>query len=159
MELNEYIIKFIRTIRGFDGLKFFSEGASLSKTEFRLLQEVVNEEEKGRSIISSELSRRLGVTRSAVSQIVTKLEKRNIVKRVSSPTDKKIAYIRLSETASALFEEECKRANCAMERVVAELGKDKLDDLIDRCEEIISALKRAGEEIDGQDPQERPRIG
>ena len=126
MEINEYLVKFFQMVRDMENMDFFAGVAKLSRTEFRLLREVVMEEEKGRSIISSELARRLGITRSAVSQIVTKMEQRGIVKRVASPTDRKIAYICLSESTMVVFEEQCRHANETMQRIVDIYGEDKI---------------------------------
>ena len=103
MEINEYLIKSFELMRSLENVDFFAGVSNLSRTEFHLLREVILEAEKGKNIISSELARRLGITRSAVSQIVTKMEQRGIVNRVSSPTDRKIAYICLSESSMAVL--------------------------------------------------------
>ena len=143
MEINEYLLKLFQTLKDMEDLNLFSDAAKLSKTEFRLVREIVMEHEKGNGIISSELSRRLGVTRSAVSQIVTKLEKQDIVKRVAAPNDRKIAYIQLSDRCYGIFEEQCKQANAIMERVVEELGTEKMKLLISVYDEFADALSRA----------------
>ena len=83
MEINEYLIKSFELMRSLENIDFFDGVTNLSRTEFHLLREVILEAEKGKNIISSELARRLGITRSAVSQIVTKMEQRGIVKRVA----------------------------------------------------------------------------
>lgn len=140
MEINNYLVKLIETAKGLEKLDFFMGKATLSKTEFRLLQEVVIEQEKGKDIISSELARRLGVTRSAISQIVTKLERENIVKRTASETDRKIAYIRLSDYASSMFMQQCERANSAMEELVAMFGEERLDRFITEYDELCKAF-------------------
>ena len=126
MEINEYLIKSFELMRSLENVDFFAGVSNLSRTEFHLLREVILEAEKGKNIISSELARRLGITRSAVSQIVTKMEQRGIVIRVSSPTDRKIAYICLSESSMAVFEEQCKQANETMKRIVELYGEDKI---------------------------------
>ena len=87
MEINEYLLKLMLVAKDMEQLGVFGENASLSKTEFRLVRELVMEEKLGNKIISSELARRLGITRSAVSQLVNKMEEREIVKRVDSLTD------------------------------------------------------------------------
>lgn len=143
MEINEYLLKLFQTLKEMEELNLFSDVAKLSKTEFRLIREIVMEWEKGRGIISSELSRRLGVTRSAVSQIVTKLEKQDIVKRIPSDSDRKIAYIQLSDRCFGIFEEQCKQANAIMEHVVEELGEEKMQLLISVYDEFSAALGRA----------------
>ena len=149
MEINEYLVKFFQVVRDMENMDFFAGVAKLSRTEFRLLREVVMEEEKGRSIISSELARRLGITRSAISQIVTKLEIKGIVKRTDSPTDRKIAYIRLSDSSLTVFNEQCKEANAIMERAVEILGEDKMKAFFAAYEEFGAAVTKAIKEAKG----------
>lgn len=149
MEINEYLIKFFQIVRDMENMDFFAGVSKLSRTEFRLLREVVMEEEKGRSIISSELARRLGITRSAISQIVTKLELKGIVKRVDSPTDRKIVYIRLSDNSLTVFEEQCKEANAIMERVVELIGEEKMKAFFGAYEEVGDAIAKAIKEAKG----------
>ncbi len=140
MEINKYLIKLIEAAKGLEGMDFFMGKASLSKTEFRLLQEVVMEQEKGNDIISSELARRLGITRSAVSQIVTKLEEKDIVKRTAAQYDRKIAYIRLSDHARTMFSQQCMRANAAMEELETQFGKKRLERFIAEYDELSKAF-------------------
>lgn len=142
MEINEYLFKLIQIIKELEDVDFFMGDAQLNNTEFRLLREIVMDGDQGKGIISSELARRLGITRSAVSQTVSKLEKRNIVKRVASPTDRKIAYICLSEHAVSVFEKQCEQANEVMARVVKELGEKKLRNLITAYDEFAEVLTR-----------------
>ena len=145
METNEYLVKLFKVIKDMESLDLFSDAAKLSKTEFRLVREIVMEGKEGKDIISSELARRLGITRSAVSQVVTKLEQRDVVKRTAAPDDRKIAYIRLSDRSMAIFEEQCKQANAIIEAVVEELGDEKIRKLIAEYEEFSAALVRARE--------------
>ncbi len=142
MEINEYLVKLFQTIKDMEELNLFADTAKLSKTEFRLIREVLLEREKGRGIISSELARRLGITRSAVSQIVTKLEKQGTVQRVASPTDRKIAYICLSDRAMAIFEGQCAHANEIIGGVVEELGEEKMKALIAAYDEFLEVFAR-----------------
>ena len=146
MEINEYLVKLFRTIKDMESLELFTDAAKLSKTEFRLLREIALEREQGRDIISSELARRLGVTRSAISQIVTRLEKENIVVRTAAPADKKIAYVRFSDRALAVFEEQCRDGNEIFERVVAELGEQKMKTLIMAYDEFLEVFRRISKE-------------
>ena len=137
MELNENLVKILAVMKEFDDLKLFPEISSLSKTEYLILREVVVETRNGNHIISSELARRIGVTRSAISQIVTKLEQANLLRRTAAPDDKKIAYIELSDHARELFNRECGQANDVMDGVVKIFGKKKMNDFMKTCEEFI----------------------
>ena len=147
MEINEYLIKCFQLMRNMENIDFFPGVHELSRTEFRLLREVILEAEKGKSIISSELARRLGITRSAVSQLVTKMEKDGVVNRVASPTDRKIAYIRLSENSRVVFEEQCRKANATMERIVAEVGEDKVRDFFNLYDEFSKSIDKVMKHI------------
>lgn len=147
MEINEYLIKCFQLMRNMENIDFFAGAHELSRTEFRLLREVILEEEKGMNIISSELARCLGITRSAVSQIVTKMEKDGIVTRVDSPTDRKIAYICLSQNARAVFEEQCKEANATMERIVEEIGEEKVNQFFSLYDELHKAIDKVMDNI------------
>lgn len=147
MQINKYFIKLLECIKELSAIDFFMGRAKLSQTEFRLLLEVILEGEKGRDIISSELARRLGITRSAVSQIVNKLEERNVIKRVPSPTDKKIAYIKLSDAAVSVVNEHCERVNTVMERVVGEYGEERLLGLIAEYDAFAAVFTRVRKEI------------
>ncbi len=155
MEPNEYLMQLFRTIKQLEDLDLFTDVAKLSKTEFRLIREIVMDGKEGKNIISSELARRLGITRSAVSQIVTKLEQRDIVKRTASPTDRKIAYICLSQRALSAFNEQCSQANRIVEGAVKELGEKKIQLLFSVFDEFYAALGRAKEQIRHKDKREK----
>ena len=151
MEINEYLIKSFELMRSMENIDFFDGVTNLSRTEFHLLREVILEAEKGKNIISSELARRLGITRSAVSQIVTKMEQRGIVKRVASPTDRKIAYICLSESTMAVFKEQCRHANETMQRIVDVYGEDKIRTFF----EEYDALRKVVDQVMKEREKER----
>ena len=139
MEINEHLLKIIGLMKTAEDLDLFPVAAKLSQTEFRLLREVILEQEKGGEIISSELARRLKITRSAVSQIVKRMENNGIVKRVDSPVDRKIAYVHLSDNARALFEEQCAQANDFMDKVVKNFGEKKFGELTKMFDEFVEA--------------------
>ena len=142
IEINEYLLKLFHLVKDLGDIDFFWGRAKLSRTEFRILWEVANEQCEGRDIISSELARRIGITRSAVSQIVAKLEKNGIVKRIGSTFDRKIAYIRLTDEATETFLQQAQQANEFAERVLAEFGRERLDKLLDESREFSELCYR-----------------
>ena len=147
MENNEYLVRLIQAAKDMERLQLLEGKVKLSKTEFRMLREIVIERESGKDIISSELARRLGVTRSAISQIVAKMEERGIVERAAAPNDRKIAYVRLSEQASALFQEQCREANELIGRVVEQYGTEKMDALLAAYDEFYAVLAKVQKEM------------
>ncbi len=142
MESGKYLNKLILTVKFMEGLNMMPANVSLTQTEFRLIREIVMEREAGNQIISSEIARRLNITRSAVSQLVTRLEQRGIVNRMASPTDRKIFYVVLSESALAVFQKQCDEANELINRVVEEFGKKKTDQLIELYEEFAAVFDK-----------------
>ncbi len=146
IELNGYLVRFLSIVQGLDAARLFSEVSKLTKTEFRILREILVEQQKGGHIISSELARRVGVTRSAISQIVSKLEERDVLVRSDAPDDKKIAYVEFSPKAYDLFNKECARVNTIMEKVVNEVGERKMETWLAECDEIIETVRRVNTE-------------
>ena len=142
IEINEYLLKLFHLVKDLGDIDFFWGKAKLSRTEFRILWEVANEQCEGRDIISSELARRIGITRSAVSQIVAKLEKNGIVKRVGSEYDRKIAYIRLTDEAKETFLQQARQAHVFAERVLAEFGRERLDKLLEESRVFAETCER-----------------
>lgn len=142
IEINEYLLKLFHLVKDLGDIDFFWGKAKLSRTEFRILWEVANEQCEGRDIISSELARRIGITRSAVSQIVAKLEKNGIVKRIGSTFDRKIAYIRLTDEATETFLQQAQQANEFAERMLAEFGKERLDRLLEESRVFAETCER-----------------
>ncbi len=146
MENGKYLNKLILTVKFLEELNMLPANANLTQTEFRLIREIVVEREAGNQIISSEIARRLNITRSAVSQLVTKLEKRGIVKRMASPTDRKIFYVVLSESSLAVFKRQCDEVNELINRVVEEFGQDKIDRLIELSEAFAALFNKLRKE-------------
>ena len=76
-----------------EGVREFYHDLPFNNTEMLMMCEIVVAKQEGRRLISSRLAEMLNITRSAVSQIVNKLESRNVVRRVPDAKDRKIAYI------------------------------------------------------------------
>ena len=102
--------------------------------------QVVVASEQGQKLISSEIARRLGITRSAVSQMVNKLEEKNIVRRVADEKDRKIAYIELSSDAYKYYEKLRGETNFFFEKLIAKIGEKEMEDFIRVTNIFIDAL-------------------
>ena len=151
MELNSYAMQLFGIMRTVDELKLFGDPKKLSRTELKLVMEVLSERAKGRDIISSELARRLGITRSAVSQIVTKLEANHILIRSGAPEDKKIAYIRLSDYAAEKFELQCRLINELFDACAKKFGNERMQRLAVDSADFIELLKE--EQLEDSDEE------
>ena len=131
-------------------LKIFHRAMPFNNTEMQMMREIIAAKERGSRVISSGLAKLLGITRSAVSQMVKKLESKGVVRRVPDSRDKKIAYIELSENARSIYEESRARVNGLLERIVAKLGAEKVEHFITGTNEFIDAFCEATEEADAE---------
>ena len=131
-------------------LKIFHRAMPFNNTEMQMMREIIAAKERGSRVISSGLAKLLGITRSAVSQMVNKLESKGVVRRVPDSRDKKIAYIELSENARSIYEESRARVNGLLERIVAKLGAEKVEHFITGTNEFIDAFCEATEEADAE---------
>ena len=114
-----------------------------SNTEIRLMNEIVYASYEGERLISTRLADRLGITRSAVSQIVSKLEKDDLVVRVADETDKKIAYVELTEKAMASYQVIIDKYAAFVGRVIARMGTAKMNRMVALVEEFRDAVEEA----------------
>lgn len=136
----EYLGKIFTMLKKMEGLALTKVKSHFNNSEMRLLGEVICAGYDGKRIISTQLAARLGVTRSAVSQMVNKLEARGIVKRVPDEVDRKIAYIELSDTALTYYNEE-KGSYCELiGELIEKFGADKLDQLLELSDSFIETI-------------------
>ncbi|MBQ9117600.1 MAG: MarR family transcriptional regulator [Clostridia bacterium] len=114
-----------------------------NSTELQLLKELIFAKLENGRLISTQLAKRLGVTRSSVSQMVQKMEKQGILYRVPDEIDRKIAYIQMTPEAEELCRAELKKWTDGLVEIVKEFGEDKLENMLNLFDEFI----QKGEEI------------
>lgn len=140
-----------RLCRRMDEMRIVPREVPFNNTEMQLMREVVLVNEQGGRIISSKLAKVLGITRSAVSQMVNKLEAKDIVRRVPDERDKKIAYIELSECARTKYEEVKARISAFFGRVIGKLGEARVKRFVGEANEFIDAFDDAAAEVMQED--------
>ena len=110
-------------------------------TELRLIGEVLAAKQKGKRLISTQLASKLGVTRSAISQIVNRLENSGVVKRVPDAVDKKIAYIEVTEETLACYKEDIKTCGDFIGKVVKNFGEERFQQMQSLVEEFMNMVE------------------
>lgn len=141
LETNEkYFAEIFSVIKKMETLSFSGVKNILNDSEIRLLSEIVYAKCNGEGIISAKLAKRLGITRSAVSQMVNKLEEKNIVKRVADDVDRKIAYIDFTDKAMEVYLRERQVCVDLTGKIIETFGEEKLRNLIDLCEEFSNTV-------------------
>ncbi len=137
----EYLAKIFALIRSRDEIAFVDTKTHFNKTELRLISEVIAAKTKGERVISTQLAKCLGVTRSAISQIVNRLEEQGVVVRVSADHDKKIAYIELSDAILDQYGEDIENSKRFVGALVDEFGEDNFNRLFELTESFVALIK------------------
>lgn len=143
MEANRLLQELYSIARRLESAQLFNHAFPFNNTEMQLIKEILRAKETGGRMISSRLAKVLGITRSAVSQMVSKLEAKNVVKRVPDDKDRKIAYIELSDTARAQYEDMKERVNAILSSVIGELGDEKVETFVKSAHEFVDAFDGA----------------
>lgn len=143
MEANRLLQELYSIARRLESAQLFNHAFPFNNTEMQLIKEILRAKETGGRMISSRLAKVLGITRSAVSQMVSKLEAKNVVQRVPDDKDRKIAYIELSDTARAPYEDMKERVNAILSSVIGELGDEKVETFVKSAHEFVDAFDGA----------------
>ena len=78
MEADQILQDIFGIARKLDEIKVFHNILPFNNTELQFMKVIVLADEAGKRVISSDIARSLGITRSAVSQMVKKLEDEKI---------------------------------------------------------------------------------
>ena len=144
----KYLERIFYLLRTHDNIRFTGKKARFNQTELRLLGEIVSAKNKGQRYISTQLATMLGVTRSAISQIVNNLEERGVVKRVPDEVDRKIAYVEITDNVLDVYGEELHGISARVAKVISMFGEERFDELCDRLDEFFKIAEKVMKEDD-----------
>lgn len=137
-----YLGKIQNMTRTMQNVVFVRGKKSFNNSEMRMLEEIVAADKKGERLISTELADKVGVTRSAISQMVNRLSTKGLVKRVPDDVDKKIAYIELDGKAKEMYLAQRKKMGEVVNKVINDFGVDKANQMIKLVEEFSDSVYR-----------------
>lgn len=135
-----YLGKIQAMTRKLQNVVFVKGKKSFNNSELRMLEEIVAADKKGERLISTQLADKVGVTRSAISQMVNRLSEKGLVQRVPDDVDRKIAYIELSGNAKELYNAQRKRMGEVVAKVVADFGADKANQMLKLVDEFCDSV-------------------
>lgn len=121
------------------------EKYDVSCSELSLLKVIYQSEQENKKINVTELSANLKMTKSAVSQLISKLEKKSLIKRKINIFDKKINYITLTEQAKVSYENSQKKYSEIVNKVLEKMGENDSKDLSRLLEKLSGIIKNLGE--------------
>lgn len=142
METTEYLKQVFKIAKQMEQISLTGEKMHFNNSEMRLIEEVAMAKVAGERVISTQIARALGVTRSAVSQMVNKLEERNVVKRVPDKIDRKIAFIELTDESLVVYEEEKDRLCKAIDEIIVKMGQDRFESFLALADEFVGLISK-----------------
>jgi DNA-binding MarR family transcriptional regulator len=122
-----YLMKFFQIMKVQGVLTGMEKKMTFNHTELRMLSEILSAKYENKRLISTQIADRLGITRSAVSQIVNRMEKEGVLKRVPDAVDRKIAYVEISEQILSRYGKEINAYGSFIGEVVNEFGEEEFD--------------------------------
>lgn len=148
-ESKQYLFDFFTMLKQIQIVANAQKNDRFNNTEIRLMSEIVYAKCKGERMISTQLAERLSLTRSAISQIVGKLEAEGVLRRVADDVDKKIAYVELTAEMEQSFGAVVDQYAEFMGQVIVRYGVKKLDRLFAMVQEFVAAVEAAAESMGG----------
>ncbi len=139
-ENREYLGKILAMFKRMENVVVVNKKTRFNNSELRLLSEILLAKAEGKRYISTQLATRLNVTRSAISQIVNKLEGEGVIKRTPKSKDNKIAYVELTDGALEAYEAEIAVAAEFAGRVVKKFGVAKMEKLLALSDEFAKTV-------------------
>ena len=137
MEADQILQDIFGIARKLDEIKVFHNILPFNNTELQFMKVIVLADEAGKRVISSDIARSLGITRSAVSQMVKKLEDEKIIVRVPAENDKKSSHVMLSPAARTAYERMKDYMNAFVQQIVDRVGSDEIRRFIDGMNKFI----------------------
>lgn len=113
----------------------------MNATEMAVLQHLLMAEKRRPerpSVRISDISSFLFSSVPAASQVVSKLENRALVERITFPQDRRTVYVRLTESGHNHFVTQHRQVFAAIDRVVDRMGEEKSRALLALLKEVLA---------------------
>ena len=137
---DKYLNDIFTMMKLMDNMTISDQEMRFNSTEMRLIGQILAFRYVGKRLISTQLAQLLGITRSAVSQIVNRMEKEGVLRRVPDSVDRKIAYIELTEDALDAYKDDLAVSKGFIGRTVEKYGEEKFNHMVESFVEFFSLL-------------------
>ncbi len=113
---------------------------SITNKEFFILNMIIEYKKNGRKITSTEISNAFSISRAAVSQFVSSLEKRGFILRTTSRNDRRKTYLEITEKGRETISETEKHLDGIFDTVKTKLGGERFETLICLLDDISKII-------------------
>lgn len=139
----KYLYEVFNLLKKRDELSLSAKQTHFSDTELRMIAEILSAKVNGKRLISTQLAKLLGITRSAVSQIVNRLEESGVVRRVPDAVDRKIAYVEVTEETLEKYSADLQICLNFVGEVVERFGEEKFYNMCALFGEFADTVEKA----------------
>lgn len=150
--LQRFRAAYLHATREFDTIRLRHwEQSRVTLPQLRVLFQV----RRTPGVTAGRLARRLGITVSTTSELVSKLVDRGLVARSTAPGDRRQAPLELTEAGAAEAAAFSHEASVFLAMVAAELGDEQLaavTEVLERLAEAVGAVRAATDQM----PQSLP---
>ncbi len=98
-------------------------------------------EHNGKPLMLKEIAENFNFTPGAVSQTIDSLVREGMVERLASPADRRAVCIRLTREGEEIRNHLDRSFTGSMEKLVAEIPKEKLESFLEVLEFLLSSLR------------------
>jgi DNA-binding MarR family transcriptional regulator len=99
---------------------------------------------------SSEIGHHFHMSRPAVSQMLSSLEKKGFIERTICPEDRRVIYVRLKPEAKSRFESYGEEIMKRVDDIFEELSEEEIQQVITLSDRLYSSLLRIHEKYKSQ---------
>ena len=122
------------------------KSSNIGCSEMNALVVICENKKVNQKMNVTELATKLKITKSAASQIVTKLEKKGYIKRKRNLFDKKINYISLNENVLQQYEDKHKEYSQMAHKVSEQMGEHDVKELTRLLEKLSNIINNLGKD-------------
>ncbi|ARP50806.1 MULTISPECIES: MarR family winged helix-turn-helix transcriptional regulator [Caproicibacterium] len=90
---------------------------------------------------ASDLGRQIHMSRSAISQMLRSLEQKGLIERTNSERDRRVVYVRMTDSGRDRYQELTAVMAEKMDRVLGSLGEEKEEQLTSLLNELADAMQ------------------
>ena len=116
-----------------------------NNTDFRALLLVFRLRRRGRAVRPGDLTRGLGISSGATSQIIGRLTTAGLLERASDPTDARAGVLTLSADASARLASATESVRTDLDAIIASLGgseETRIIGLLEQVRDVFTTHRR-----------------
>lgn len=118
--------------------KTFGEAGKLTPSEIHLIDAIGCDN----TVLMGELAKALGVTKGAVTQIVDRLERIDLLERIPHPTDLRSTYVSLTQKGGIAYQAHDKMRLDFYRQLQSQLDDEEMAAFDNAIEKLISSLKK-----------------